>query len=896
MPRWVYLFDDLAEAEQAAGGDWEEVRGLLGGKGAALADMTRLGLPVPPGFVVTTAACNAYLAAGGTFPPEMWEQELEALQAIEAKAGSVLGDPAKPLLVSCRSGAKFSMPGMMDTVLNLGLTDRVAEGLAGIAGDARFAHDLYRRLIQMFGSVVSAIPDERFDAALRAVRDRAGVQADPNLGAEDWRSVVTEFQRIYEAEAGAPFPQDPREQIRRATESVFLSWNGKRAVSYRTATGIPHDLGTAVVIQAMVFGNRGEDSASGVALTRNATTGVPKMEGDYLTNAQGEDVVAGTRQTKPLERLRVEMPAAYTRLEEIGKALEARYRDAQDLEFTIERGRLWMLQTRAAKRTPQAAVRTAVDMVEEGLITVAEALLRVTTEQVDFFLHPQFEPGAMQAAVEAGRRLAAGLNVSPGAAMGRIVLDADRAEQWSADGGGPVILVRPETKSDDVHGMLVAAGVLTTRGGRTSHAALVARQFGKPAVVGAAGIEIDLTRRCMAVGPRTFEEGEWISIDGTLGEVFQGSIETIVPDLDDPHLTLLLAWADEASRLGVRANADTPLDARRARLYGAQGIGLCRTEHMFFAPDRLVWVRRLILAPGEAERREALEALLPLQREDFAALFREMDGLPVVIRLIDPPLHEFLPARDDVRDEVLRLRATAADPEALAEKEALLAAIERLTEANPMLGLRGVRLGIQLPDLTRMQVRAIFEAACRVSREGVPAHPEVMIPLVGHVNELRVQKSLLEEEARRVMTEAGTTVDYSFGTMIEVPRAALVADRLAEEAAFFSFGTNDLTQMTFGLSRDDAEKGFLVDYLERGILSENPFATIDVEGVGRLMETAVRLGRGARPDLVIGICGEHGGDPKSVGFCHRLGLDYVSCSPFRVPVARLAAAQAALQE
>jgi pyruvate,orthophosphate dikinase len=896
MPRWVYLFDDLAEAEQAAGGDWEEVRGLLGGKGAALADMTRLGLPVPPGFVVTTAACNAYLAAGGTFPPEMWEQELQALQAIEAKAGSVLGDPAKPLLVSCRSGAKFSMPGMMDTVLNLGLTDAVAEGLADLTGDARFAYDLYRRLIQMFGSVVSAIPDERFDAALRAVRDRAGVQADPDLGAEDWRSVVTEFQRIYEAEAGAPFPQDPREQIRRATQSVFLSWNGKRAVSYRTATGIPHDLGTAVVIQAMVFGNRGEDSASGVALTRNATTGAPKMEGDYLTNAQGEDVVAGTRQTKPLERLRVEMPAAYTRLEEIGKALEARYHDAQDVEFTIERGRLWMLQTRAAKRTPRAAVRIAVDMVEEGLITVAEALLRVTTEQVDFFLHPQFEPGAMRAAVEAGRRLAAGLNVSPGAAMGRIVLDADRAEQWSADGGGPVILVRPETKSDDVHGMLVAAGVLTTRGGRTSHAALIARQFGKPAVVGATGIEIDLTRRCMAVGQRVFEEGEWISIDGTLGEVFQGSIETIVPDLDDPHLTLLLAWADEASRLGVRANADTPLDARRARLYGAQGIGLCRTEHMFFAPDRLVWVRRLILAPGEAERREALEALLPLQREDFAALFREMDGLPVVIRLIDPPLHEFLPARDDVRDEVLRLRATAADHEALAEKEALLAAIERLTETNPMLGLRGVRLGIQLPDLTRMQVRAIFEAAFRVSREGVRAHPEVMIPLVGHVNELRVQKSLLEEEARRVMTEAGTTVDYAFGTMIEVPRAALVADRLAEEAAFFSFGTNDLTQMTFGLSRDDAEKGFLVDYLERGILSENPFATIDVEGVGRLMETAVRLGRGARPDLVIGICGEHGGDPKSVGFCHRLGLDYVSCSPFRVPVARLAAAQAALQE
>jgi pyruvate,orthophosphate dikinase len=541
-------------------------------------------------------------------------------------------------------------------------------------------------------------------------------------------------------------------------------------------------------------------------------------------------------------------------------------------------------------------MRIAVDMAEKGLITKAEALLRVTPEQVDFFLHPQFEPGAMRAALEAGRRLAAGLNVSPGAAVGRIVLDADRAVQWSVDGGGPVILVRPETKSDDVHGMLAAAGVLTSRGGRTSHAALVARQFGKPAVVGAAGIEIDLTQRRVAVGPRVLEEGDWISIDGTLGEVFAGSIDTIVPHLDDPNLVRLLSWADESSRLRVWANADTALDARRGRLYGARGIGLCRTEHMFFAPDRLAWVRRLILAREEADREEAMRALLPLQREDFAALFHEMDGLPVVIRLLDPPLHEFLPARDDVRDEVLQLRTTGADPGALAEKEALLGAIERLAEANPMLGLRGVRLGLHLPALTRMQVQAIFEAACQVVREGVRPRPKVMIPLVGHVNELRAQKVLVEEEARRVMTAEDSTVDYSFGTMIEVPRAALVADRLAEEAAFFSFGTNDLTQMTFGLSRDDAEKGFLLEYLERGILSENPFATIDEEGVGRLMETAVRLGRGARPDLEIGICGEHGGDPKSVAFCHRLGLDYVSCSPFRVPVARLAAAQAALRD
>ena len=895
--RWVYGFDELAEAEAAAGGSWDRVRGLLGGKGANLADMTRIGIPVPPGFTVTTEACNAYLAAGEKFPEGLWEEELAALRRLEAATGKKLGDAQNPLLVSCRSGAKSSMPGMMDTVLNIGLNDAVAAGLATLTGDERFAFDSYRRLVQMFGSVVLGIADEPFEEVLAAARARAGVASDSELGSAAWKRVTEEFRALFRRETGGDFPQDPIEQIRLATEAVFESWNGKRAVDYRNAAKIPHDLGTAVNICTMVFGNLGSGSATGVAMTRSGATGEKQIEGDYLTNAQGEDVVAGIRQTKPIEQLRDEMPEAYAEFEAIARKLELHYREMQDVEFTVERGKLWMLQTRDAKRTAQAAVRIAVEMAEEELITRQQAVLRVTPEQVDFFLHPQFGVEPVLAAVERGDRLANGLNVSPGAAVGQIALDADTAERWAKHDGRKVIMVRPETKPDDVHGMLAAEGILTSRGGRTSHAALVARQFGKPAVVGVAALEIDLDARTIRVGARTLAEGDWISIDGTKGEVYAGRIETVVPDIQDPWLSKLLAWADAERRLEVWANADYPADARRARDYGAQGIGLCRTEHMFFETERMPYVQRMILGKDDpATVAECLEALLPFQRADFLGLFRAMDGLPVIVRLIDPPLHEFLPGHVEVAREVEELETTAADPARLEERRRLLASIERLHESNPMLGLRGVRLGIHLAALTRMQVRAIFEAACTAAKEGVDVQPEIMIPLAAHWRELEVQQGALEAEAAKVMAEQGIEVAYEFGTMIEVPRAALTADQLARFAQFFSFGTNDLTQTTFGISRDDAEKGFLVEYLSRGILPENPFASIDEEGVGKLMAMGVELGRKARPGMEIGICGEHGGDPKSIAFCHRIGLDYVSCSPFRVPIARLAAAQAALRE
>jgi pyruvate,orthophosphate dikinase len=682
------------------------------------------------------------------------------------------------------------------------------------------------------------------------------------------------------------------EQIRLATEAVFKSWNGRRAIDYRNAAKIPHDLGTGVNIVTMVFGNMGNDSATGVAMTRDGSTGEHHIEGDYLTNAQGEDVVAGIRLTKPIEELKEEMPEAYAEFEQIARRLEKHYREMQDVEFTIEKGKLWMLQTRDGKRTAQAAVRIAVDMAEEGLITREQAVLRVTPEQVDFFLHPQFDTQAIKAA----NRLATGLNVSPGAAVGQVAFDADLAEKWAKEEGRQVIMVRPETKPDDVHGMLAAQGILTSRGGRTSHAALVARQFGKPAVVGVAALEIDLVKRQMSVGNQVIKEGDWVSVDGTMGQVYAGKLETLVPNIDDPYLIKLLSWADDARRLQVWANADYPVDAKRARAYGAQGIGLCRTEHMFFETERLPHVQKMILAKDDQTQEEALAALLPFQREDFRGLFEAMDGLPVIIRLIDPPLHEFLPARDELIREVTELRVTGKNPTLLAEKAAMLAAVESMHEANPMLGLRGVRLGIHLAALTRMQVRAIFEAACEVAKKGGDVHPEVMIPLTSHVNELKVQQTALEEEAKKVMQEQGINVDYKFGTMIEIPRAALTADQMAEFAQFFSYGTNDLTQTTFGISRDDAEKGFLVEYMERKILPENPFASIDEDGVGKLMDMGVKLGRQSRPDLEVGICGEHGGDPKSVFFCHKIGLNYVSCSPFRVPIARLAAGQVALKE
>jgi pyruvate,orthophosphate dikinase len=904
--KWVYLFDEVDQVQEYVGGSWEKVRGLLGGKGANLGEMARLAIPVPPGFTVTTEACNAYLAGGGTLPHGMWEQEIDALRQIEAATGKKFGDTDNPLLVSCRSGAKFSMPGMMDTVLNIGLNDDTAKGLAILTGDERFTYDAYRRLIQMFGNVVMGVPDEAYEEVLTAARKKAGVDSDSELIAEQWRDITLEFKEIYRHHTHHEFPSDPIEQLKLATEAVFKSWNGKRAVDYRNAAGIAHDLGTAVSIVTMVFGNMGDDSATGVAMTRNGSTGEKVIEGDYLTNAQGEDVVAGIRLTKDLQDLISEMPAAYAEFESIAQKLEKHYREMQDVEFTIERGKLWMLQTRDGKRTAQAAVRIAVDMADEGLITQKEAVLRVTPEQVDFFMHPQFDIDAIRTAQRKGQFLASGLNVSPGAACGMVAFDADLAESWAKNGNKQVIMVRPETKPDDVHGMLAAEGILTSRGGRTSHAALVARQFGKPAVVGVASLNIDLTKRQMNVGDKVVSEGDWISVNGSSGEVFLGQIDTMVPDIKDPWLLKLLSWADKFRRLGVWTNADYPRDAERAREYGAEGIGLCRTEHMFFEAERLPIVQKMIMSDRRLDQTEALVALLPFQREDFAGLFRAMDGLPVIIRLIDPPLHEFLPNHVDLMRELSDLKIRLQHAVNLSDidellmqvrtKEQILMRVENLQEANPMLGLRGVRLGIHIPELTKMQVRAIFEAACEVAKEGIDVHPEIMIPLTSHMNELQIQREALEAVGQKVMQEHGTTVNYKFGTMIEIPRAALTADQIASQAEFFSFGTNDLTQTTFGISRDDAEAGFLIEYIEKGILPDNPFATIDRDGVGSLMAIAVEKGRSVKPDLECGICGEHGGEPQSIRLCHELGLTYVSCSPFRVPIARLAAAHAALEE
>ncbi|RME86427.1 MAG: pyruvate, phosphate dikinase, partial [Caldilineae bacterium] len=775
--KWVYLFNEVDQAEAYVGGNWEDVRALLGGKGANLAEMTRIGVPVPPGFTVTTEACNAYLAAGERFPEGMWEQELEALAEVEKQTGKKFGDPKNPLLVSCRSGAKFSMPGMMDTVLNIGLNEDTVQGMIDLTGDPRFVYDSYRRLIQMFGSVVMGVPDEPFEEVIAEYREKRGVSSDAELTAEDWKAISEEFKKIVKEHTGREFPQDPYEQLRLATEAVFKSWNGKRAIDYRNAAGIPHDLGTGVNIVTMVFGNMGEDSATGVAMTRNATTGEKQIEGDYLINAQGEDVVAGIRVTERVSKLKDHMPHVWEQFVEIAEKLEKHYREMQDVEFTIERGKLWMLQTRDGKRTAQAAVRIAVDMAEEGLISREEAVMRVTPEQVDFFLHPQFDAEAKKAAQADGRLLAKGLNVSPGAAVGVVAFDADLAEAWAKD-GKEVIMVRPETKPDDVHGMLAAQGILTSRGGRTSHAALVARQFGKPAVVGVASLEIDLDERKMSVGDAVIKEGEWISIDGTVGEVYQGQLQTVVPDISDPWLMKLLSWADEFRRLDVWANADYPADAQRAREYGARGIGLCRTEHMFFETERLPYVQKMILTDSEEERLASINALLPYQREDFVGLFRVMDGYPVIIRLIDPPLHEFLPSRDELIDQIAEAKIALASGQGdaaaleaeIAEKEAILSQVEAIHEMNPMLGTRGVRLGIMMPELTKMQVRAIFEAACQVAKEGVDVHPEVMIPLTSHVNELKVQRAALEAVAKEVMAEQGIEVDYKFGTMIEIPR------------------------------------------------------------------------------------------------------------------------------
>ena len=906
--KWVYLFDEVAEAESYAG-SWDGVRALLGGKGSGLADMTRAGVPVPPGFTVTTEACNRF-SADGKFPEGLWDQELAALQEVEKRTGKKFGDPANPLLVSCRSGAKFSMPGMMDTVLNIGLTDRTAEGMIELTGNPRFVYDSYRRLVEMFGTVVLGIPDEAFEEPLKEYKEKKGYKLDTEMTAEDWKAMAETFKAVVKKHKGFDFPQEPLKQLKLATEAVFKSWNGKRAIDYRRATNIPDDLGTAVNIVTMVFGNMGDDSGTGVAFTRNPSTGDKKMMGDYLLNAQGEDVVAGIRNADPIENMIKKMPEVYHQFMDITDKLEQHYKEMQDVEFTIERGKLWMLQTRNGKRTAKAAVKIAVDMVNEGLISKEEAVLRVTPDNVDTLLHPQFDEKAKKAAEKAGAFFAKGVNASPGAAVGQAYFDANTAEKMAKEKKQAVIMVRPFTKPDDVHGMIASKGVLTSEGGATSHAAVVARQFGIPCVVGASSITVDLEKRVMEVNGKAVKEGEWISVDGTTGEVFIGQIKTIEPKIEEQtELLTLLIWADEiAAREGMRkspegwptrglqvwANADYPKDARRARSYGAVGIGLCRTEHMFFETERLPIVQRMILAKTSEERTEALNELLPYQRKDFDGLFEAMDGYPVIIRLIDPPLHEFMPDEEKLFEEVITLRVKG-ETKGLKEKEDLLAAIKSMHESNPMMGLRGVRLSIAMPEIVEMQVRAIFEAAADCTLRKIVVRPEVMIPLTGTVKELEWIQPRLERIAKTVMEEKKVTFSYKFGTMIEIPRACVTAAEIASLAEFFSFGTNDLTQMTFGYSRDDAERNFLVIYVEQKILPKNPFQTLDREGVGKLMQWAITEGRKTRPELEVGICGEHGGDPESIEWCHMIGNNYVSCSPFRVPIARLSAAHVALK-
>jgi len=907
--KWVYLFTEVADAEKYVGGSWDAVRGLLGGKGANLFEMTRIGLPVPPGFTVTTEACNAYLANGGKFPEGMWEQELAALKATEEVTGKGFGDAQNPLLVSCRSGSKESMPGMMDTVLNIGLNDATVEGLAALTDNPRFAYDAYRRLVEGFGKVVLEIPDTAFEHALHTMKDELGITLDTDLKTDDLKKLTAQYKAIVKQHKGFDFPQDPIEQLRLATEAVFKSWNGKRAVDYRRHEGIPDTLGTAVNIVTMVFGNMGNTSGTGVAFTRNPSTGEKAVYGEYLINAQGEDVVAGIRTPQKVAGMAEELPEAYAQFMDICEILEKHYRNMQDVEFTIERGKLWMLQTRNGKRTAAAAIKIAVDMVNEGLITKKEAILRVTPDNVNSLLHPQFDPDAKKAAAKEGKLLGKGVNASPGAAVGRAYFDADTAEEKAKE--GPVVMVRPFTKPDDVHGMIAAKGILTSEGGATSHAAVVARQFGRPCVVGAASIKIDMEARQMVSNGVVVKEGEWISVDGGTGEAFVGQIPTVAPKFEEQtDLITLLSWADEIAAedgsrqpgkngsptrgLQVWANADYPADARRARAFGAQGIGLCRTEHMFFETQRLPIVQRMILAKTSEERTAALNELLPYQRSDFDGLFEAMTGLPVIIRLIDPPLHEFMPDEEALLEEVIEMRIKG-ETEGLKDKEELLAAIRGMHESNPMMGLRGIRLSIVMPEIVEMQVRAIFEAASDVAKRGFDPHVEVMIPLTGTVRELEYIQPKLERIAKQVVSEKGVQVDYKFGTMIEIPRACVTSYEIAKLAEFYSFGTNDLTQMTFGYSRDDAERNFLLKYVEDGILPKNPFQVIDREGVGALMDTCVEQGRKTRDGLEVGICGEHGGDPESIEWCHLIGNNYVSCSPFRVPVARLAAAQSAVK-
>jgi pyruvate,orthophosphate dikinase len=942
VARYVYFFG----GGKADGN--KDMKDLLGGKGAGLAEMTNAGLPVPPGFTVSTAACNLFVERKGSLPAEIDKEIESALQRLETLMKRKLGAPTDPLLVSVRSGAKFSMPGMMDTILNLGLNDRSAEGLAAKTGNPRFARDCYRRFIQMYGNVVLGIDKDRFEHELQAVKKEKRVKADVDLDAGAMQDVVDRFKGVVRKETGKDFTQDPREQLMGARDAVFKSWMNPRAATYRKLNDIPHDLGTAVNVQSMVFGNMGESSATGVGFTRNPSTGAKEFYGEFLQNAQGEDVVAGIRTPRPITELEKVLPKAYAQLREITTRLERHYKDVQDFEFTIEENTLYMLQTRNGKRTGLAAVHIAVDMVEEGILTKREAVAKVEPGSLDQLLHPIFDPKERLRAAVAAK----GLPASPGAATGAIVFTADDAV--AATGSGKrVVLVRMETVPDDIHGMSVAQGILTATGGMTSHAAVVGRQMGKPSVVGCGALDIDAKTKKMKVGGRTLKEGDNISIDGSTGEVILEELPTSPSEvLQVVSGTLkaaksplygkfekLLGWADEVRKLGVRANADIPRDARVAFAFGAHGIGLCRTEHMFFAADRLALVVKMILSAARGQRgldltarlqeklaeargsqatevrkeiarvgkeygkfiteyTGAIAKLLPMQRADFAGLFREMHGHPVTIRTLDPPLHEFLPKREElmVRIATLQARGASANKAKIAGLSKMLRAVEELHEFNPMLGHRGCRLGITYPEITRMQARAIFEAAVQVARKGTPVKPEVMIPLVGHVEELRRQSKIVREVAAEVLGKApGVKVEYLVGTMIEVPRGAVTADEIAREAEFFSFGTNDLTQMGFGLSRDDAGK-FLGRYIEDGILDKDPFVSLDVSGVGQLVEIGVQKGRAAKPGLKIGVCGEHGGDPSSIRFFHAAGLDYVSCSPYRVPIARLAAAQAELEK
>ncbi|MBA0915491.1 MAG: pyruvate, phosphate dikinase [Nitrospira sp.] len=895
--KYVYYFGD-GKAEGAS-----NMKELLGGKGAGLAEMTNLGISVPPGFTVSTEACVEYYKNGKRYPPGMWDDALKSLKRIERSMGMGFGDPEHPLLVSVRSGARASMPGMMDTVLNVGLTTKTVEGLAAKTRNDRFAQDSYRRFVAMYGSIVMGVPREHFEEILKYKKAEVGVAHETHLDARHLRELVASFKALVKEETKKEFPDEPLEQLRLAMNAVFSSWFGARAVTYRRLYGIPESWGTAINVVAMVFGNMGETSGTGVAFTRDPANGDKNFFGECLMNAQGEDVVAGIRTPLPLNALAKNVPEAYKELEHTYKKLEKYYRDMLDLEFTIQEGKLYMLQTRVGKRTGIAAVKIAVDMVREGLISKKEAVQRIGPEQLSQYLYPIFDTKAESKS----NRLGKGLPAGPGAAAGKIALTPDRAVEMKA-AGIRVVLVRQETSPDDIHGMNAATGFLTARGGMTSHAAVVARQMGKVCVAGCDAVEV-LDEECVRIGAKVFHEGDYLSINGSTGNVYEGDLPVVESEIiqviqgklnakkSDKYqrFVLILSWADSVRTLRVRANADVPDQAKIARGFGAEGIGLCRTEHMFFAEDRITIMQKMILARTKEEREKFLDQLLPLQKQDFIGLYREMAGFPVTIRLLDPPLHEFLPKREDLMVEIAQLQLTGEDGARLEEKRRLLARVEELHEFNPMLGLRGCRLGITMPEITRMQARAIMEAACELAKEGTKIVPEIMIPLVGMVSEMKAQKDLIREVAQETMKRYNVKLSYLVGTMIELPRAAVTAARIATEAEFFSFGTNDLTQTTFGFSRDDAAK-FIDFYRTANIMDADPFATLDREGVGALMKQAIIGGRKTRPGIKLGICGEHGGDPSSVEFCHELGLDYVSCSPYRVAIARLAAAHAALAE